>query len=72
MSEHLFDMKETRKSIHYINADNKEWVATFIECVWKADVLLTSMVAPAQGGDGKSLVSGDQDSLELPEGHGRE
>lgn len=35
MSEHLFDMKETRKSIHYINVDNKEWVATFIECVGK-------------------------------------
>lgn len=35
MSEHLFDMKETRKSIHYIDVDNKEGVATFIECVGK-------------------------------------
>ena len=37
MSEYLFDMKETRKSIHYvdnnnINVDNKEWVAPFIVC----------------------------------------
>lgn len=35
MSEYVFDMKETRKSIHYISVDNKEEVATFIEYVGK-------------------------------------
>lgn len=35
VSEYVFDMKETRKSIHYISVDNKEQVATFVEYVGK-------------------------------------